>query len=229
MNAAARISVCSLLLAAGSAESQYIWNTMVSGTWNNGANWAGPASPSFPSTQGATAEISAGGTYTVTVENNNWAVNTITKTNPNATLLIDSRALQIYGSIVNQGDTVIAADPGRSSFLRFRGTGARSITGTGTIQLLSNGTNNQSAAIDRGTFDEAVVTFGSGQTITGQGRLTVPFVNQGLISATSGSTNTINTSDDTAVNQAVISATSGGIIQLRRRPRRPEHRRDQHR
>ena len=213
MHTASKLSVLTLVFAAGSASAQYDWNIMASSTWNDGSAWAGPVSPAFPNSDTADANIMTGGIYTVSVSNGNWAVNNVTKTNPSATLQLN-RTLQLYGDFVNEGATVIAAPSTGNANLRFRGAGARSITGIGTITLASNATNDQSATIDRSAFDTTEITFGPTQSISGTGRLSVPFVNQGTISATGGGTITINTANDLAINNGTIEANTGGTLRL---------------
>lgn len=214
MHTASRLSVLALLFAAGSANAQYDWINPISSTWNSGL-WDAPAppAPQFPNSDTANATISgAGMPYTVSVSNGNWAVNNVSKLSSDATLQLN-RTLQVYGSVINQGPIAIVAPVGGGANLRFRGTGARTISGTGTITLAASASNDQSASIDRSAFDTASVTFGVGQTITGNGRISVPFINEGLISA-AGGTIYINTADDTAFNNAAIEATGGGTISL---------------
>ena len=215
MHTASRLSVLALLFAAGSANAQYDWINPISSTWNSGL-WDAPAppAPQFPNSDTANATISgAGMPYTVSVSNGNWAVNNVTKLSSDATLQLN-RTLQLYGNFVNEGATVVAAPSTGGANLRFRGSGARSITGNGTITLASNATSDQSATIDRSAFDTTEVTISPTQTITGTGRITVPFVNQGTISATGGGTITINTSNDLAINNGIIEANTGGTLRL---------------
>jgi hypothetical protein len=202
--------VAGLSMAAVHAPAQ-LWTTASSGDWFDPLNWTPMDVPNVP---GESASITASGSsYTVTVDGNP-TIDTMSVSS-DATISIDTRTLTIWGgSLTNNGTVLVNADPGFGGSIQFRNTVAASLTGAGTV-ILSANANSFSARIGRGAFDPTVLSIGAGQTITGRGIVSIPFINNGLISADADVLTLSTGFAEPTASPAAIEAVSGGRLDLR--------------
>ncbi|MCA9280164.1 MAG: hypothetical protein H6815_00715 [Phycisphaeraceae bacterium] len=214
------ISTRHVLLAAGvalslgsaaQAQVTYNWLAGVSDSWHEPLAWS-PAG--VPDTTTESAVIGAAGVYTVSLTGNNVTINNLSVTSPTAELLIEGRVLSIYGgSVVNNGMITVDAGAG-AGVLRFRDTSVATLSGSGTVLLIS-GPTPTNARIDT-AFAQSSLEIGVGQTITGSGSISLPFHNEGTLYAGAGDYLQLTTGAANPTSSVgTIEANGGGIIQLR--------------
>ncbi len=145
-------------------------------------------------------QISIYGSSTLQGVTNNAAIN-----------ILDGQTLNVAGNLTNNGTINVnqASTASSTSNLTFSGG---TISGTGFINLSAAGTGAELNSAQS-------MTFGSGQTVDGQGTITSNFTNDGTINANVsgqslilGPTNVSLASP--LVNNNLIEATNGGLLQL---------------
>lgn len=155
------------------------WNNALGGDWNTASNWTPGVVPN-----GSTfdATLGLGGAYTVDY-NFNGSLNTLSVTNPMATLNIaSSRVLTISGGSMFNAGSVVVNPTGTVFDSRIIFTNSTAISGAGEIVLGSSsetGSNADARLQIDGAFD---VTIGADQVVRGNGEMRGgTFVNLGTI------------------------------------------------
>jgi hypothetical protein len=120
------------LLAIGSSpvNNANLWNAPVSGDWGTAGGWSFGTVPNDPN---ATAAISVGGTYAVTIgSGESFNIGTLTLGNPSADLAIDGTLKVSNGLLVESGTVTVAAS-GTIAGGRIQTKGGRLIGTGGTL------------------------------------------------------------------------------------------------
>ncbi len=200
-SAIAAVSISTLIANAGLPT--HSWLTPIDGDWNVGANWSALTAPDASSS----VEIGLVGAYTVSMPSNGNAMS-LSITNPNAVLEIDnSRVLDLFGDIDNEGLIVINPTSSSSS-TRLDFEADAMLTGTGTILLNSIGSRSTIATGDGVTF-----TQGLQHTIEGYGRILGSMLNNGTVDA-NVATLTIEMSGTGMANNSIMRASNGGHLDI---------------
>ncbi len=207
MNRTLMLALAAGGLATGAARAQFSWNNPAGGQWNQSLNWTPLGVPNGPT---AAAFISQAGTYQVSL-NGQTTLQTLSKTNPNATLFMpDNTNLRLMtGAHINDGPMVIGNGGGVNwTYLSLVGT--PSIGGTGTIVLDAHPANLDTAFITHNAGGD-FGTFGAGQTVRGSGRVFASLVNNGTVQADING-RTLQLQDNPKTNNSVFKAVNGGIL-----------------
>lgn len=173
MNTTARTSlIMSLITAAASAQS-INWTNPAGGLWDIPTNWDLGTFPTGPT---ESAVFNVGGMYTSTIDFSISDLGSISILDPMCTVSTNSGILlAVNNGIVNNGLILVNnTNGGFASTLRFNTS--NSFTGTGTVRL--NGTSTRSLLTPSSL---QTITNGPGHTITGIGRLSGNFINDGTI------------------------------------------------
>lgn len=198
-HAAFGLSAVTAFTLSAHAGAPVSWLNAVSGDWNNGANWSSGLVPA----PGDSVLLGLTGAYTVTTPLSQSAAS-IDISNPQATLAISGfRTLAVGGDIVNDGQIVINWNQINTSTRALFGADAV-LSGSGSL-LLNNTNFNSELATGTGIL----LTQAAGHTITGIGRISANFINDGLVlSDTPGGVLTLGTNDKN--NRADFRAENGG-------------------
>jgi hypothetical protein len=129
---------------------------------------------------GGSVSTSAAGPLNCTASS---TLNAVTLNPGSLCQVLDNSLLTIGpAGIVNNGTIAVqtVGAPGNST--RLRATGAATISGTGTVRLQATGLNNNSSYLEGLGSAATPLTLGSGQTLTGTGRLFGDIAIRGTIS-----------------------------------------------
>ncbi|MFK7759953.1 MAG: hypothetical protein AB8C13_08400 [Phycisphaerales bacterium] len=164
--------IMSLVTAAASAQS-INWTNPAGGLWDTPANWDLGTFPTGPT---ESAIFNIGGSYTSTIDFSISDLGSVSILDPMCTVSTNTGVLlAVNGGIVNNGLILVNnTNGGFTSTLRFNTS--NSFTGTGTVRL--NGQTSRSLLLPSAL---QTITNGPGHTITGIGRLTGNFINDGTI------------------------------------------------
>jgi len=200
----AAVIAASGLAASASAQTQQ-WNNPFGGVWGAASNWT---PENVPDAVSEFAVIAIPGTYTVILDLNP-TVGGITIGNPNATLEVPNTRQLISLGVSNTGWIVVNPTAGGSATtLRIDGGGV--LDGSGTIVLNASAANITTATLQA---NGGTATHGAGHTVRGAGRITGPWVNNGLISADMAE-KPLELSSGDKTNNAMMRAAGGGVLRL---------------
>ena len=200
-HAALGLSAVTAFTLSAHAGAPVAWLNAVNGDWNNGVNWSSGLVPA----PGDSVLLGLTGAYTVTTPFSQSAAS-LDISNPQATLAVSGfRTLTLDGDIINDGQIVINWNQiNTSTRLLFNADAV--LSGSGSLLL-----NNGNATAELATGTGILLTQAAGHTITGVGRISANFVNEGLVlSDTPGGVLTLGTSDKN--NNSDIRAENGGSL-----------------